>query len=42
MCVIATFLRKKLTKCLFVTEESYNFAPEIKQKRKENEKSEPT
>jgi hypothetical protein len=42
MCVFITFLSKKTTNCLFITEESYNFAPEIKQKRRKDEESEPT
>jgi len=36
------FLRKKLTKCLFVSSESYNFAPDFKIKCKRDEESEPT
>jgi hypothetical protein len=36
------FLRKKLTKCLSVSPESYNFAPDFKIKRQRNEESEPT
>ena len=31
------FLRKKLTKCLFVSPESYNFAPDFIQKHRYDE-----
>jgi hypothetical protein len=42
MCVFVTFLIKKITKCLFITEESYNFAPEFKQIKKKDDESQPT
>ena len=42
MCEFVAFLRKKLTKCLFVSPECYNFAPDFKIKHVENEESEPT
>jgi hypothetical protein len=42
MCKNDTFLSKKTTKCLLVSQESYNFAPEFKQLQRKDEESEPT
>jgi len=42
MYEFAAFLSKKVTKCLLVSQESYNFAPEFKKKQRIDEESEPT
>lgn len=41
-CEFVAFLHKKLINYLFISPECYNFAPDFKIKRIENEESEPT
>ena len=40
-CKFDTFKRKKTTKCLLVSQECYNFAPEIKIKERKDVESQP-
>jgi len=42
MCEFDIFLGKKTTKCLLVSQESYIFAPEFKQKQRKDDESRPT
>jgi hypothetical protein len=41
MCEFDIFLSKKATKCLLVSQESYNFAPEIKKNQRKDDESQP-